>query len=130
MKKDSIYILNKNLDLKEDNLMVKKGNLLKISNLFDETDKELPTIVNIKLKNLNGHYQMEENEFQNLLAAKTLLAIEPAKYKENDKVIHAVYGKGTITFVKYHKYIRKWLYTVAFSSNTVVVNEAEIKLDT
>ena len=61
MKKDSIYILNKNLDLKEDNLMVKKGNLLKISNLFDETDKELPTIVNIKLKNLNGHYQMEEN---------------------------------------------------------------------
>jgi hypothetical protein len=48
MNTNTMYKLSKNLDLQNENFLVKKGTIVTVSKLFDETDNNKPTVVSLK----------------------------------------------------------------------------------
>lgn len=85
MKTNTIYKLNKNLDLKNENFLVKKGTYLTVLEKFNEIDKDKPTILSLKFRNIIGEYQFEENELNKQFSKNVFKLIE-TKFKINDSV--------------------------------------------
>ena len=76
MNTNTIYKLNKNLDLKNENFLVKKGTLVTVSKKFNETDKNIPTVISLKFKNIIGEYQFDQKEIDEQLKSNVLKLVD------------------------------------------------------
>jgi len=85
MNTNTIYKLSKNLDLKNENFLVKKGTIVTISKLFNETDNNTPTVVSLKFENIIGEYQFDENDIKTQLE-NNVFKLLVTKFKVGDRV--------------------------------------------
>lgn len=101
MKTNSIYKLNKNLDLKNENFLVKKGTYVMVLEKFNEIDKDKPTVLSLKFKNIIGEYQFEEKELEKQFSNNTFKIIN-TKFKINENVKTDDFGSecGKIVEIK------------------------------
>lgn len=109
MKTNQSFLLEKDLDLENENFIVKKGTLVHIVTLYDKNDKKAPTVVGIKFGNINGTYHLEENLVKDLVKSGSMTAVS-RQFDIGDCVITPD-GKGT---VKSHFLdpLLSWLYGV------------------
>lgn len=127
MKANQKYILNKNLDLNNENFLVKKGTLLEITKLFDESDTSIETKVGLKFDKINGDYLMDENIFKNHLVNDSLKLIKNSLFNIGDCVVHITYGICKVDDIWYDFYMKFYLYTIINSQDKYTVIEKEIK---
>lgn len=109
MKANQSFLLENDLDLENENFIVKKGTLLHVINLYDKADKKAPTIVGIKFGDINGTYHLEEDLLKNLVKYGNMVAVS-RQFNIGDCVMTPD-GNGT---VKSHFLdpLLSWLYGV------------------
>lgn len=128
MKTNDIYITGKNVDLENENFLIKKGTLLEVTNLFNETDPSIPTKVEFKIDKINGSYTLKEVEFKNLINSNAFKQIGTSKFKIGDCVIQISSNKqGTVISKQYYNSISSWLYGVNFDGEKIGVMENELR---
>lgn len=127
MKTNEIYILKKNMQLENENFIVKKGTHLKVVGLHDLSDDLIPTKIVVKFDKINGHYLFNEIDFKNQLQNNSLFPINAPKYQINDCVIHQNHGNGKVSMSNYDKILKTYLYTVKFKTGSLVVLENDLK---
>lgn len=126
MKTNNIYKLTKNLDLKNENFLVKKGTVVTVLEKFNEIDKNKPTVISLKFENIIGEYQFDESEIETHIknnVFKTLIT----KFKVNDKVKTSDFGDecGTIVEIK-PDILAGYRYIVVFSGKKYIYFESQL----
>lgn len=127
MKANQKYILNTDLDLKNENFLVKKGTQLEILKLHDENDKYSTTKAVVKFQKINGNYFIEEREFCDRLLDNTLALKAEQKYSVGSCVKHTVNGNGIILRYWHDPDFNLDLYTVEFNEKVEVVLEKNLQ---
>lgn len=127
METNEIYLLKKNMQLENENFIVKKGTYLKVVGLHDASDDLIPTKVLVQFDKINGHYLINEVDFKNQLENNSLYPIAAPKYQINDCVTHQNHGNGTVTLSNYDKILKTYLYTVKFKTGSLVVLENDLR---
>lgn len=127
METNEIYLLKKNMQLENENFIVKKGTYLKVVGLHDVSDDLIPTKVVVQFDKINGHYLINEVDFKNQLENNSLYPITAPKYLINDCVTHQNHGNGTVTLSNYDKILKTYLYTVKFKTGSLVVLENDLR---
>jgi hypothetical protein len=90
----TFYSLSENLDLRDENFIVKKGTLVSVvgeSNSY----KQSPSVLKLNFDNIDGNYHMAHSEFEDLVLANKLTKLT-AKFDVGDCVSHKKYGKGIV----------------------------------
>jgi hypothetical protein len=126
MKANEKYFLNKNLDLKSENFLVKKGTLLEIVKLFDENDHDIETKIGVKFDNINGNYLIESSDFTNHLAANVIEKIPNPKFPENSCVTYADKGRGVVSRLRYDSFLEFYMYEVTIAGKKYVTVESDL----
>ncbi|WP_284653281.1 hypothetical protein [Flavobacterium terrisoli] len=126
MKINQVYITTKNLDLENENFLVKKGTALQVTNIFDATDTSVPTKVEFKIDKINGNYTLDENKFKNYINDNVLFGAALSNFNVGDCVIHVVYGQGLVISKQYYNSIDSWLYGVDFNGQKIGCTEEEL----
>jgi hypothetical protein len=126
MERNTVYKLNKNLDLKNENFLVKKGTLVSISEKFNEIDNGKPTVVSLKFENIIGEYQFDEKELEELLEKNVFKSVV-TKFKVNDSVKTVDFGNncGVIVEIKPDA-IMGYRYIVVFSGKRYIYFEKQL----
>ena len=127
METNEKYILNKDLDLKNENFIVKKGTQLEVIKLFDENDKNVATKAGIKFDRINGNYLIEENDFNEKVAQNRIKLVSKQKYPINSCVNHTTNGDGKVIKYWHDPDFNLDLYTVQFKNKLEVVLEENLK---
>lgn len=127
MKTNQKYILNKDLDLRNENFLVKKGTQLKVIRLFDEKDENMATKAGIKFDRINGNYLIDENDFNEKVADETFKLVSTQKYATASCVKHSLNGNGKIVKYWHDPDFDLHLYTVEFNSKIEVVLEKNLE---
>lgn len=122
MKANETYVLNNNLDLKDENFLVKKGTLFSVTHIYNKNDNTSPTMAGLKFDNINGIYNIDEDTFQTLEQDNTIVSLNSI-YEVGDCVINQSHGQGTVQSKWYDKNLGSWLYGVSFSANSFAVAE-------
>jgi hypothetical protein len=94
MKTNQSFLLEKDLDLENENFIVKKGTILHIVNLYDKSDKKSPTVVGVKFGNINGTYHLDESLLKNLMKSGNMSAVA-RRFNIGDCVVTPD-GEGTV----------------------------------
>lgn len=124
MKTNQSYLLEKDLDLENENFIVKKGTLVHIVNLYDKNDKKAPTVVGIKFGNINGTYHLGEELVKNLVKSGSMTAVA-RRFNVGDCVLTPD-GEGK---VKSHFLdpLLSWLYGVNLNEgDAFIYKESEL----
>ncbi|MCY1223455.1 hypothetical protein D3C87_364780 [compost metagenome] len=124
MKTNQSYLLEKDLDLENENFIVKKGTLVHIVNLYDKNDKKAPTVVGIKFGNINGTYHLGEDLVKNLVKSGSMTAVA-RRFNVGDCVLTPD-GEGK---VKSHFLdpLLSWLYGVNLNEgDAFIYKESEL----
>jgi hypothetical protein len=111
MKTNKSYTLNENLELKNENFIVKKGTGVTVTNLYNKTDMTIPTVLGVKFDNINGNYHFNETEFKTLLDNNALTPQPNHKYNNGDRVKLSNGVCGTVESATYYT-LGGWLYEV------------------
>lgn len=127
MKTNNLYKLNKNLDLKNENFLVKKGTLVTVSTKYNETDETIPTVVSLKFGNIIGEYQFEEVELNKHLENKVFKLLAPPLFKIGDSVKVPDFGSlcGIINEIKQDA-LKGHRYVVVFSGKRYTILESRL----
>lgn len=94
-----LYITKKNLVVPDENFTVKKGTLITLNNVFDETDKDRPTLVGVRFENIPGNYVFSENNFNDLISKGTIAVAAQNRFKVGDCVTVDNHGRGKVKSV-------------------------------
>jgi hypothetical protein len=111
-----IYELHKNLDLKDEHFIVKKGTQFEIVDVLISKNEKSLTKLLIKFSGINGTYSLNEKDFDTLLS----------KFIVNDCVVHSTHGKGTVAKVEYDFILKTFIYKVQFAIGERVVRESTL----
>lgn len=126
MNTNTIYKLSKNLDLKNENFLVKKGTIVTISKLFNETDNNTPTVVSLKFENIIGEYQFDENDIKTQLE-NNVFKLLVTKFNVGDSVKTQDFGEqcGEIIEIK-PDVLNGHRYIVVFSGDRYIYFESQL----
>lgn len=113
----TLYKLEENLELPEENFIIKKGSLVNVTNRFNVNDDQSPTILGISFAKINGTYTFNESDFNNLIFKNSIKALLP-KFAKGDCVKSSENGQGVVKDFKpeniFGDYV--YMYTVNFNS--------------
>jgi len=120
----TLYLLKDNLDIPEQNFIVKKGTLAEINYVFDANDETVPTRLGLNFDNINGIYTLEKTHFDNLVDLNSITKMQ-SKFNEGDCVTHTDLGTGTIKSVDYKNFFLKdrYYYWVVFEKGDYYTEE-------
>jgi hypothetical protein len=126
MNTNTMYKLSKNLDLQNENFLVKKGTIVTVSKLFDETDNNKPTVVSLKFENIIGEYQFDENDIKSQLE-NNILKLLVTKFNVGDSVKTPDFGEecGIILEIKADA-LAGQRYIVVFSEQKFICLENQL----
>lgn len=127
MERNTVYKLNKKLELKNENFLVKKGTIATIFEKFNEIDNDKPTVVSLKFENIIGEYQFDEKELEELLEKNVFKSVV-TKFKVNDSVKTADFGNecGIIVKITLESGTDKFSYVVVFSGIRYTISESRL----
>jgi hypothetical protein len=121
-----IYELHKNLDLKDEHFIVKKGTQFEIVDVLISKNEKSLTKLLIKFSGINGTYSLNEKDFDTLLSKTELQLRFKSKFIVNDCVVHSTHGKGTVAKVEYDFILKTFIYKVQFAIGERVVRESTL----
>lgn len=127
MNTKHVYQLNKNLDLQDENFIVKKGTHFEVLEVVVSKEEKESNKLIIKFNAINGTYILNEKDFETLLSKTELQLQVTSKFKINDCVTHTTYGDGIVAKVEYDFLIKSYIYKVKFKPKDKAVVESEIE---
>ena len=116
MRTNQAYTVNKNLELKNENFIIKKGTAITVTNLYNKADATIPTVLGVKFENINGNYHFNEMEFKTLLDNNALTPQPNRMYNNGERVKLSNGVCGTIESAIYYT-LGGWLYEVNGDDN-------------
>lgn len=127
MERNRIYKLNKNLGLKNENFLIKKGTTVTVLEKFNEIDNDKPTLVSLKFENIIGEYQFDEKELEKKFK-NNYFELLNTKFKINDKVKVPEFGNecGIIVKITLEAGTDKFSYVVVFSGERYTIIESRL----
>lgn len=116
MERNTVYKLNKNLDLKNENFLVKKGTIVTILEKFNEIDNDKPTVVSLKFENIIGKYQFDEKELKAFYDKNFFKIYSVPLYSKNDCVKDITGKKGIVDVEpEFDIATKEWEYKVNYN---------------
>lgn len=115
--KNNHFQLKKDLNLIDENFTIKKGTLVNISNVFDEKDSDLPTIISLKFENISGNYNVKKIEFDKYLKENSLVEIKKSRFQIGNCVMIDGNKRGVVKSFFYDKMLKEYIYGVLLSNN-------------
>lgn len=126
MKTNQSFLLENDLDLENENFIVKKGTLVHVVNLYDKTDKKAPTVIGIKFGNINGTYHLEEDLVKNLVKSGSMTAVN-RRLNIGDCVLTSDRGEGKVKSHFLDPILLNWIYGVDIEGRTHVYEEDDLE---
>ncbi|MHA3786855.1 hypothetical protein ACX0HA_01495 [Flavobacterium hauense] len=121
---ETFYKLNKNFDLPEENFIIKKGTFVSITDIYNENDASIPTVLSVNFKGINGSYNIKQEYFNQLKLDGHLKALVP-KFNKGDCVTYST-EKGIVMTRKPDQW-NNFMYGVKFSSTSLLLPEDLLK---